>query len=130
MDTFYVALSGADVMKDFRFNFKLQVKRLSKKVMKQLKRESSALFIFLSLLTGAVLFGLIAKEVSGITSSAWLLIAVSVAIMNLPQTFRKSRSNELYTIRFARAFRNGFMPMYSMLQSVQGLFEKIRSKPS
>jgi hypothetical protein len=117
-------------MRDYRFKPEFQVKRLSKKLWRRLKRESSALFIFLSLLTGAALFGVIANEVSGITSSAWPLIALSVAIMNLPQTFRKNRTNELYTIRFARAFRDGFVPMYSMMQGIQGFLEKMKSKPS
>jgi hypothetical protein len=117
-------------MRDCKFNFKFQVKHLFKKLCRRLRRESPALFVFLSLLTGAVLFGLITSEVSGSTSSAWPLIAVSVAIMNLPQTFRKNRANELYSIRFARAFRDGFMPMYSLIQGVQGFLEKMRSKPS
>jgi hypothetical protein len=121
-------LSGMNAMRDCKHDFKIQVNRLSKKLWRRLKRESSALFVFLSLLTGAVLFEVIANEVSGIASSAWPLIAVSVAIMNLPQTFRKSRSNELYTIRFARAFRDGFVPMYSMVQGVQEFLEKIKSK--
>jgi hypothetical protein len=116
-------------MREHKFNFKFQVKRLFKKLWRRLKRESPALFVFLSLLTGAALLGLIANEVSGITSSIWPLIALSVAIMNLPQAFRKSKSSELYTIRFARAFRDGFVPMYSMMQSVQGFLEKFRSKP-
>jgi hypothetical protein len=115
-------------MRDCKLNFKYQIKRLSKKLCRRLKRESPALFVFLSLLTGAILFGVIANEVSGIASSAWPLIAVSVAIMNLPQAFRKSRSNELYTIRFARAFRDGFVPMYSMAQNIQDFLEKIKSK--
>lgn len=117
-------------MKDFKSNLKFHAKRLLKKLWRRLKREFPALFVFLSLLTGAGLFGLIANEVSGITSAAWPLIAISAAIMNLPQTFRKSRSSELYTIRFARAFRDGFVPMYSMMQGVQGFLEKMRSKPS
>jgi hypothetical protein len=115
-------------MREHKFNQKFQTNHSVKKLWRHLKRELPALFIFLSLLTGAVLFGLIANEVSGITSSAWPLIALSVAIMNLPQAFRKSRSNELYTIRFARAFRDGFVPMYSTVQSIQDFFEKIKSK--
>lgn len=117
-------------MRDCQLNFRFQIKHLSKKLGRRLKRESPALFIFLSLLTGAVLFGLIANEVSGSASSVWPLIAISVSIMNLPQTFRKSRNNELYTIRFARAFRDGFVPMYSLMRGFQGFLEKMRSKPS
>lgn len=117
-------------MRDYNLKFGFQTKRLPKKLWRRLKRESPALFVFLSLLTGAALFGVIANEVSGIASSAWPLIAISVSIMNLPQTFSKSRNNDLYTIRFARAFRDGFVPMYSMLQSVQGLLEKVQAKHS
>ncbi len=123
-------LSGADAMKDCKLNFKFQINRLSKKLWRRFKRESPALFVFISLLTGAALFGLIANEVSGITSSVWPLIAISVAIMNLPQTFRKNRSNELYTIRFARAFRDGFVPMYSMMRGIQEFLEKMKSRHS
>jgi hypothetical protein len=115
---------GVVVMRDCKFNFKFQAKRLSRKLWRRLKRESPALFVFLSLLAGAVLFGLITNEVSGITSSVWPLIAVSVAIMNLPKTFGKNRANDLYTIRFARAFRDGFVPMCSMMQGVQGSWRK------
>jgi hypothetical protein len=93
-----------------------------------MKREFPALFVFLSLLTGATFFSLIANEAIGVQSSAWPLIAVSVAMMNLPKTFGKNRANDLYTIRFARAFRDGFVPMYSMVQSIQEFLEKIRSK--
>lgn len=115
-------------MRDCKFNFRFQINRLSKKLWRRLKREAPALFIFLSLLTGAILFGLIANEVSGVTSSVWPLIAISVSIMNLPQTFRKNKTNDLYTIRFARAFRDGFVPMHSMVQSIQDFLEKIKSK--
>jgi hypothetical protein len=115
-------------MKDFKSNLKFHAKRLLKKLWRRLKREFPALFVFLSLLTGAGLFGLIANEVSGITSAAWPLIAISAAIMNLPKTFSKNRAHDLYTIRFARAFRDGFVPMYSLMQSIQDFLEKIKSK--
>lgn len=114
-------------MKDHKFN---QSNRFAKNLWRRLKRESSAFFIFLSLLTGAAFFSLIANEAIGVKTSVWPLIAISVAIMNLPKTFSKNRANDLYTIRFARAFRDGFMPMYSFMQGIQGFLEKVRPKPS
>ena len=115
-------------MRDCKFNFKFQAKRLSRKLWRRLKREFPAFFVFLSLLTGATFFSLIANEVIGVKTSVWPLIAVSVAIMNLPKTFGKNRANDLYTIRFARAFRDGFVPMYSTVQSIQDFLEKIKPK--
>jgi hypothetical protein len=109
-------------------NFKFGLKHFFKRFWRRLKREFPAFFIFLSLLTGATFFSLIANEAIGIKTSVWPLIAVSVAIMNLPKTFGKNKANDLYTIRFARAFRDGFVPMYSVTQSIQEFVEKVRSK--
>lgn len=116
------------VMRDRKHDFKLQTRRFSKKLRRRLKRESPAFFVLLSLLIGATSFSLIANEAIGVRTSVWPLIAVSVAIMNLPKTFSKYRANDLYTIRFARAFRDGFVPMYSMVQSIQDFLEKIKSE--
>ncbi len=92
------------------------------------KREAPALLLLLPLLTGAVFSGEIVSEVTGIALHSWVLLALAVSIMNLPKTFSKNKPDELYTIRFARAFRDGFVPMYSAIQWLLEILGEFRSK--
>jgi hypothetical protein len=107
---------------------KSRIRRLLKNLWRRLKRESSAISLSPPLLAGAVSSGLIISDITGITLRLWLLLALAVAIMNLPKTFSRNKPTDLYTIRFARAFRDGFIPMYSAIQWTLEIVEKIRSK--
>lgn len=107
-----------------RAAFKLTLRRL----LKISRRELPALFIYASTLAGALLIAAIAIDLTGIKPTAWPLLAISVSIINLPRAFNKDKnSKDPYLIRFARAFREGFIPMSSAMQNIQGLFDMVQA---
>ncbi|MBP7687092.1 MAG: hypothetical protein KA765_04270 [Thermoflexales bacterium] len=107
---------------------KATFKQLSRRLLKFIKRELPAIFVCMSILAGALLMAVVARELTGVRTTAWFLLAVSVAFLRLPKAFNKDRnSKEPYLIRFAYGFREGFVPMSSAVQNLQVLFDKIQA---
>jgi len=103
--------------------------RRIKKTTRTIKREVFAAFSLFSTLTGALFFGYIAVQMTGASQTTWPLLAVAGSIIALPKVFKKIKdSQEPYVIRFAHAFREGFVPMYSTAQNLPGLLNKLGIK--
>ncbi len=102
--------------------------RRIKKATRSIKREVFAAFSLFSTLAGALFFGYIAVQMTGTSQTTWPLLAVAGSIIALPKVFKKIKdSQEPYVIRFAHAFREGFVPMYSTAQNLPEFIGRLRT---
>jgi hypothetical protein len=72
--------------------------------------EARAFFLLISMLAGAATFCLIVGQTWDLTLNDWLWLAIAAALLGLPQEFEKLKdSQEPWLVRFARAYRHGFL---------------------
>ncbi len=103
-------------------------KRISKKTFKQwLGCEAKALFLLLTTAAGAVTFCLIVDQSWGFGPDKWRWLALAAALMGLPNVWRKLKnSKEPWLIRFAQAYREGFLSLGLIAPEVSGWVTKVR----
>lgn len=90
------------------------------------RHEGPALFICVAMIAGAAAFCAMVSRIWDIGVD-WKWIAVIASLVNLPRAFAKLKdSKEPYTIRFARAFREGFLSLSSAAPNLAKGILKVR----
>ena len=103
-------------------------KRDFAKVKKILVREGSVLFITMAIFSGAWAFlEIIRKSWPQLPVNTLLLIAVAIALLNLPQTYKTIQKKEdPFLIIFAKGFGKGFKSVQSILPDLSDGVTKIK----
>jgi hypothetical protein len=98
----------------------------TKGVKQTIKREGKALFVGISTFAGAAAFLIILRESWGVPTN-WMWLAITTALIILPKVFTKLQgSKEPYIIQFARAFREGFLSLSSVVPNLSKWIAKLR----
>ncbi len=105
----------------------LAYEKISAIIRRIVQQEGMALFIGLSIFTGAAMFFVIMQSVGRAVPAGWWWLAITVALFSLPKVFRKLRSSqEPYIVRFAQAFRAGFWSLAMFLADFANVLEKVQ----
>ncbi len=102
--------------------------KTNKKTFKQwLGCEAKVLFLLLATAAGAVTFCLIVDQSWELGADKWHGLALAATLMGLPKVWRKLKnSKEPWLIRFALAFREGFLSLGLIAPEVSGWVTKVR----
>ena len=83
------------------------------------KREASVVFVYVPMFVGALTFDFLIGKPLGLGGFQIVLWALVGSALNLPAAYsRIGHSQQPYLIRIARAFREGFVPMSSILLDI------------
>jgi len=92
---------------------------LNKKALNKIRQEVNAVFIVTCMFFGASTFIIIMAKVWLLEISYWWLLALSASIIGLPTAFKQLRkTKEPLIVRFARAFRFGFLSLRSLIPAL------------
>jgi len=114
-----------------------QKKGFSKRAQDFAKREGPVIFVYISVMTGATVFTMIVGRAWNLTLSDWIWLVIASSLLGLPKVFaRLKNSREPYLIRFARAFRAGFLSlswiapnMSTWVSKTYEMWKKINDNP-
>lgn len=100
---------------------------ISKTFKKAIGCEVLAFFLLISMTTGAATFCLIIGQTWGLEVGDWIWLAIAASLRGLPKVYTQlKKSREPWLVRFARAYREGFLSLALIAPDLSTWFTKVR----